>query len=134
MALTRNDIIIAVIFSILLFGSIGGIIFYEAFSDIGPHWPPISNPSILLQECKPLLRDYPGIIKDVNWPESIKQFSPVAVIGNKTFVDITISGGGIGPSNGYLVYPDSRSNTSAPYGYIIKGQISPGIFKFIAKE
>jgi hypothetical protein len=134
MALTRNDYIIAVIFSILLFGLIGGIIFYSAFSNLGTSWPPINNPSILLQECKPLLRDYPAIIKDVNWPESIKQLSPVDVIGHKNFVDITISGGGIGPANGYLVYPDGRLTTTDPYGYIVKGSVSPGIFKYLTKE
>jgi hypothetical protein len=135
MALTRNDKIIAVIFSVVLFGSIFGYVFiYPILKYDGPSWPTIDNPSKLLQESKVLLRDYPEIIKDVNWPESVKNLSPVGVTGHKNFVDITISGGGIGPANGYLVYPDGRSNSTEPYGYIIKDLISPGVFKYLTKE
>ena len=135
MALTRKDIFIAALFSVVLFGSIGGVIVYNLFQNTGPFWPTISNPSELLQECKPMLNIEQGFIKDVNWPESIKELEPMLVYSNRDSVDITIATGGISPiSWGYLIYPDGRKKTNASSDFIIKDSIHPGIFKYERKK
>jgi hypothetical protein len=120
---------IALFFCITVFG-----IFYPIVKLIGPSWPKINNPSALLQECNPLLRNIPSFIEDANnWPESIKNLSPMTVYGTKNYVDIRISGGGVGQGWGYLVYPNFGGNTLAPIDYIIEGSVYPGIFKYTAK-
>lgn len=135
MALTRKDIIIAVIFSVVLFGSIGGVIFHALFIDIGPFWPTINNPSKLLQECSTMLKNEQGFIKDVNWPESIREICPMLVYSKQDSVDITISTGGISPlSWGYLIYPDGRKYPNTSSDFIIKESVCPGIFKYERKK
>jgi hypothetical protein len=120
---------IALFFCITVFG-----IFYPIVKFIGPSWPKINNPSKLIEECKPLLRNDPDFIEHANWPESIRNLSPMNVIGDKEYVDIRISGGGVGNGWGYLVYPNSKTNSSAPYDYVIEGSVYPGIFRYEAKQ
>ncbi len=135
MALTRKDILVAVIFSIVLFVSIGGVIFHNLFLNAGPFWPTINNPSELLQECRPMLKNEQGFIKDVNWPKSIRNLHPMLVYSSRDSVDITIATGGIGPlSWGYLIYPDGRKNPNTSSDFIIKESAYPGIFKYERKK
>jgi hypothetical protein len=120
---------IALFFCITVFG-----IFYPIVKIIGPSWPKINNPSKLIEECKPLLRNDPDFIKEVNWPESIKNLSPMNVYGEKEYVDIRISGGGVGQGWGYLVYPNFGANTLVPIDYIILGSVYTGIFRYEDKQ
>jgi hypothetical protein len=121
---------IVMLFFITLFA-----IFYLSDKYISPRWPIINNPSALLQECNPLLRNIPSFIEDANnWPESIKNLSPMTVYGTKNYVDIRISGGGVGNGWGYLVYPNFGTNTLVPIDYIILGSVYPGIFRYEAKQ
>jgi len=132
MTLSRKKKIIVVIFTTSL------ICFLFWFELINPllslyfknSWPKIKDPSMLLKDCEVLLRDYSGVIENVYWPESVKALSPVAVYGEKEFLEIKISGGGVGPGWGYLVYPNAGTNIPTPVGYHIRESVYPGIFKY----
>ena len=45
-----------------------------------------------------------------------------------------MSSGGIDAAFGYLIYPDKRSDTTAPLGLVLRDSISPGIFKYLTDE
>ena len=133
--LIRSGFIKKILIGFIVFCFIIFVFLYTSAKYIVPSWPKIHNPSKLIEDCNSLLTNEPGPIRDVNdWPESIKNLHPIGVRENKMYIDIRISGGGIGPANGYFVYPDGRLDTPDPYGYVIEGFVSPGIFKYLTKE
>lgn len=116
----------------ILFCIVSFWFFSPLFKSSKPIWPKIDNPSKLLEECKSLLRDNPDFIKDVNnWPESVKNLHPRYVSAGQDYINIIISMGGINYVQwGYLIFPDERTKPNFPNDIVMRGIVSPGIFRY----
>ena len=117
----------AIVFCLAIFTFLYIVVRY-----IGPSWPRINDPAKLIEDCNSLLKDEPGLIRDVNdWPESVKNLHPRYVFAGKDLVNIIISAGGISYIQyGYIIYPDKRTKPNVPKDWIIKGTAKQGIFKY----
>ena len=71
-----------------------------------------------------------GEISKSEWPESVKALNPRFVSVYENSLVITLSTGGINPAWGFLIYPDKRTDTTAPRGLVLLGRVNPGIFKY----
>ena len=120
-----------------------GMITYPIWKH-APKWVKIEDPNILISECAALLKTQQAVeitrqIKDNHrlrslpeetWSDSIKRLKPVAVFPDEDHIKIHLHGGGIKRGRGYLVYPDKRTETVAPNGLVLYGNVAPGIFRY----
>src|SRR5690349_3501957 len=88
---------------------------------VGRHWPKIENPSLLVVECESLMSAAGlGDLRELNekkWSTEIRKLHPRAVGVCNTFVDITISGGGIGSAWGYIILKENLKIESLRQSY-----------------
>jgi len=92
-------------------------------------FPKIADTQKLREDCRSILAGFPASssIPKEKWPDSITKLNPKSVSIHKHAIDIFISSGGIGPSFGILVFPDSSSD-SALADYFSVQKYRDGIF------
>jgi hypothetical protein len=94
-------------------------------------WPIISNQESLLRDAKSLLGGNDRKeIESNRWTTSVSMLKPRIVFGGNDYLEITISAGGIGPSWGYLVFPDKRTSQYSSPDFRILGAEGPGIYRY----
>ena len=112
-----------------------GLLIYPIYHASRPSWPKIVDPAALLIEANALCRSTPlGLIPKENWPTEIASLKPQHVTTTQGHLYVTISGGGINASWGYLIFPDGRSEGIADNGLRVIGTVAPGVFKFETVE
>lgn len=87
--------------------ALGGLAVLAYVSDYArPKWPKIDDPKALIREGRAIVAvQKTGPLEQSGWPASIKKLSPLGVtVSNGRYVEIVISGGGIGPSYSYIVF------------------------------
>ena len=120
-----------------------GMITYPIWKH-APKWVEIKDPNTLISECAALLETQQAVeitmqtkddfrlrsLPEEIWPDSIKKLKPVAVFPDEDHIKIHLHGGGIKRGWVYLVYPDKRTETVAPKGLVLYGNVAPGIFRY----
>jgi len=96
-----------------------------------PKWPRIANQEALLSDAQRLAVEAEGSMIASNlWPESVSMLKPRYVFRRADHLEIIMSTGGIGPSWGYLVFPDKRTSQQSTADVRILKQAGPGIYRY----
>ena len=126
---------IAILSVICILAAIVGLLLFPVLQSSRLSWPNIADSAGLLVEADLLCKATPlGEIPRENWPTGVAALKPQHVTTTEGHLYITISGGGINPAHGYLIFPDGRAEGSADPGLRVSGTVAPGIFKFETVE
>jgi hypothetical protein len=93
---------------ILLLLAVTILLLYPIFDASRMIWPKIKDYERLFSEARILAQlNTPGLVKEEDWPQSIREISPRGVRVDSDLVEITISSGGIGSAWGFQIFTGS---------------------------
>lgn len=114
------------------------VMFYLVVQPIAsarPKWPRIPNQEALLSDTQRLAVEAEGrMIASNLWPTSVSMLKPRYVFRRADHLKITMSTRGIGPSWGYLVFPDKRISQQSSADVRILKLEGPGIYRYETVE
>ena len=120
---------------ILLLLGVTILLVYPIFHASRMSWPKIKDYERLFSEATVLTQlNTPGLVKNEDWPQSIREISPRFVRVDSDLVEIIISTGGINPGWGFQIFTGSGLSLKRVQNPNFTPTVHPRIYRYTTIE